>query len=169
MNYFIGLIYLACIGIDQSRGSNSKAYKIDQTWSAATCMYVMFTGKCSGHTSFITHIDWSTDSNYLRSNSGDYELLYWEVPACKQYTDVSYIKNIMFNLIWHLVAGEFESRTQTSATTFYPIILRFWIIGFTSRPSHVCHVYLSLVLCFQSQNGFIVGSKYVSIAVNLVH
>ena len=62
-------------------------------------MYVMFTGKCSGHTSFITHIDWSTDSNYLRSNSGDYELLYWEVPACKQYTDVSYIKNIMFNLI----------------------------------------------------------------------
>lgn len=29
-----------------------------------------------GHSSFITHIDWSKDSEYLRSNSGDYELLY---------------------------------------------------------------------------------------------
>lgn len=29
-----------------------------------------------GHSSFITHIDWSEDSQYLRSNSGDYELLY---------------------------------------------------------------------------------------------
>lgn len=31
-------------------------------------------GKCSGHSSFISKIDWSTDSEYLMSNSGDYEV-----------------------------------------------------------------------------------------------
>nr|CAD7573381.1 unnamed protein product [Timema californicum] len=33
-------------------------------------------GRCSGHSSFITHLDWSADSQFLQSNSGDYELLY---------------------------------------------------------------------------------------------
>lgn len=33
-------------------------------------------GKCSGHSSFVLHVDWSADSEVLRSNSGDYELLY---------------------------------------------------------------------------------------------
>ncbi|PSN50018.1 hypothetical protein C0J52_03295 [Blattella germanica] len=33
-------------------------------------------GRCTGHSSFITHLDWSTDSQYIQSNSGDYELLY---------------------------------------------------------------------------------------------
>lgn len=29
-----------------------------------------------GHSSFITHLDWSVDGQNLRSNSGDYELLF---------------------------------------------------------------------------------------------
>lgn len=29
-----------------------------------------------GHSSFIKHLDWSEDSQILRSNSGDYEILY---------------------------------------------------------------------------------------------
>lgn len=33
-------------------------------------------GKCTGHSSFILHIDWSTESDVLRSNSGDYEILF---------------------------------------------------------------------------------------------
>ena len=33
-------------------------------------------GKCSGHSSFITHIDWSADGVNLQTTSGDYELLY---------------------------------------------------------------------------------------------
>uniref|UniRef100_A0A3B3ZKL4 Uncharacterized protein n=1 Tax=Periophthalmus magnuspinnatus TaxID=409849 RepID=A0A3B3ZKL4_9GOBI len=39
-------------------------------------------GKCNGHSSFITHLDWSKDGKYIMSNSGDYEILY-----CK-YTSI---------------------------------------------------------------------------------
>ena len=35
--------------------------------------------KLSGHTAGITHIDWANDNHHLRSNSSDYELLYWKV------------------------------------------------------------------------------------------
>ncbi|XP_063957676.1 77 kDa echinoderm microtubule-associated protein isoform X1 [Lytechinus pictus] len=41
-------------------------------------------GRCSGHSSFVTHIDWSADSTKLQSNSGDYELLFWDAETCKQ-------------------------------------------------------------------------------------
>ncbi|KAH0622739.1 hypothetical protein JD844_025315, partial [Phrynosoma platyrhinos] len=33
-------------------------------------------GKCTGHSSYITHLDWSPDNKYIMSNSGDYEILY---------------------------------------------------------------------------------------------
>lgn len=31
-----------------------------------------------GHSSYITHLDWSPDNNFIMSNSGDYEILYCE-------------------------------------------------------------------------------------------
>ena len=34
-----------------------------------------------GHSSFITHLDWSADGSTIRSNSGDYELLYCNIPS----------------------------------------------------------------------------------------
>ncbi|XP_043916203.1 echinoderm microtubule-associated protein-like 4 isoform X2 [Protopterus annectens] len=41
-------------------------------------------GKCTGHSSYITHLDWSPDNNHIMSNSGDYEILYWDIPSgCK--------------------------------------------------------------------------------------
>lgn len=41
-------------------------------------------GVCKGHSSYITHLDWSEDSRYLQTNSGDYELMFWEIPGCEQ-------------------------------------------------------------------------------------
>ncbi|XP_032208746.1 echinoderm microtubule-associated protein-like 4 isoform X4 [Mustela erminea] len=41
-------------------------------------------GKCTGHSSYITHLDWSPDNKYIMSNSGDYEILYWDIThGCK--------------------------------------------------------------------------------------
>ncbi|XP_062824531.1 echinoderm microtubule-associated protein-like 1 isoform X1 [Anolis carolinensis] len=51
-------------------------------------------GKCSGHSSFITHLDWSANSQFLVSNSGDYEILYWIPSACKQVVSVETTRDI---------------------------------------------------------------------------
>ncbi|XP_053997604.1 echinoderm microtubule-associated protein-like 2 isoform X7 [Hylaeus anthracinus] len=47
-----------------------------------------------GHSSFITHLDWSIDGQYLRSNSGDYELLYWNPGVCRQIPQPSALRDI---------------------------------------------------------------------------
>ncbi len=42
--------------------------------------------KMKKHSSFITHLDWSEDSEYLHSNCGAYELLFWDINSGKQLT-----------------------------------------------------------------------------------
>lgn len=51
-------------------------------------------GRCVGHSSYVTHIDWSEDSQILRSNSGDYEILYWNASTCRQITTPSSLRDI---------------------------------------------------------------------------
>ncbi|VDD78793.1 unnamed protein product [Mesocestoides corti] len=51
-------------------------------------------GKCSGHSSFVLHLDWSEDSQYLRSTSGDHELLYWSAANCRQVTSASSMRDV---------------------------------------------------------------------------
>ncbi|XP_034043528.1 echinoderm microtubule-associated protein-like 6 [Thalassophryne amazonica] len=40
-------------------------------------------GECSRSTSFITHLDWSTDSHFLQTNDGAGERLFYRMPAGK--------------------------------------------------------------------------------------
>ena len=40
--------------------------------------------RMAGHSSYITHLDWSCDNRLLQSTCGAYELLYWDVSSGKQ-------------------------------------------------------------------------------------
>ncbi|CAB1343488.1 unnamed protein product [Coregonus sp. 'balchen'] len=49
----------------------------------------------AGHSSYITHLDWSPDNKFIMSNSGDYEILYWDIPnGCKYIRNRSECKDI---------------------------------------------------------------------------
>uniref|UniRef100_UPI00358FA3EB echinoderm microtubule-associated protein-like 2 n=1 Tax=Myxine glutinosa TaxID=7769 RepID=UPI00358FA3EB len=50
-------------------------------------------GKCTGHSSFITHLDWASNGELLVSNSGDYEILYWTTD-CRQELKADSIRDI---------------------------------------------------------------------------
>nr|XP_049700206.1 echinoderm microtubule-associated protein-like 2 isoform X6 [Helicoverpa armigera] len=50
-----------------------------------------------GHSSYITHLDWSEDSQYIRSNSGDYELLYWNATTCRQIPQATSMRDVVWS------------------------------------------------------------------------
>uniref|UniRef100_A0A8C9ZBL1 EMAP like 3 n=1 Tax=Sander lucioperca TaxID=283035 RepID=A0A8C9ZBL1_SANLU len=57
-------------------------------------------GKCNGHSSFITHLDWSKDGKYIMSNSGDYEILYCKYQlVCKSSDGVTIYCVLTMNVL----------------------------------------------------------------------
>jgi WD40 repeat protein len=40
--------------------------------------------RLKGHASYISHLDWSADGEIMQTNSGDYEIMYWNTESGKQ-------------------------------------------------------------------------------------
>uniref|UniRef100_A0A8C4QLL8 EMAP like 2 n=1 Tax=Eptatretus burgeri TaxID=7764 RepID=A0A8C4QLL8_EPTBU len=72
-----------------SHDNNIYVYAVDENGGKYTRL-----GKCVGHSSFITHLDWSADGKHLISNSGDYEILYWLATSCKQVTSAASVRSV---------------------------------------------------------------------------
>lgn len=51
-------------------------------------------GVCSGHSSYVTHVDFSRDSTLMRSSDGANEVLFWGVPDCAQNPRTMSLKDI---------------------------------------------------------------------------
>jgi len=54
---------------------------------------VSLKARCKGHTSSVSHLDWSKDGEKLQSTSTDYGLLFWDAMQGEQITDVSSLRN----------------------------------------------------------------------------
>lgn len=54
-------------------------------------------GTCKGHSSFIMHLGWSKDGSTLWTNSGDYELLFWNAPKGDQIRSGSDCKDVVWD------------------------------------------------------------------------
>jgi microtubule-associated protein-like 6 len=51
-------------------------------------------GKCKGHKGAITHLDFSADSQYIRSNCSIFEILFWSADTGEQQTPSSTMKDV---------------------------------------------------------------------------
>lgn len=56
-----------------SHDNKIRVYSIDKYLKKKVCRPL------NKHSSYITHLDWSEDGEYLHSNCGAYEILFWEV------------------------------------------------------------------------------------------
>uniref|UniRef100_A0A8C4SLW8 EMAP like 5 n=1 Tax=Erpetoichthys calabaricus TaxID=27687 RepID=A0A8C4SLW8_ERPCA len=61
-------------------------------------------GECIGSTSFITHMDWSTDSKYLQTNDGGGKRYFYKMPSGKEVTNKEEIKLVQWST-WTCVLG----------------------------------------------------------------
>eukprot|EP00949_MAST-11_sp_MAST-11-sp1_P001809 g1809.t1 len=53
--------------------------------------------QCKGHSSYVTRLDVSIDGNWIRSNDGAYELLYWDLQKGQQMTDLKVMQTVRWN------------------------------------------------------------------------
>ncbi|XP_045677967.1 echinoderm microtubule-associated protein-like 5 isoform X1 [Phyllostomus hastatus] len=61
-------------------------------------------GECVGSLSFITHLDWSSDSRYLQTNDGDGRRLFYRMPGGREVTNKEEVKGVHW-ASWTCVSG----------------------------------------------------------------
>ncbi|XP_036887500.1 echinoderm microtubule-associated protein-like 5 isoform X3 [Sturnira hondurensis] len=61
-------------------------------------------GECVGSLSFITHLDWSSDSRYLQTNDGAGRRLFYRMPGGREVTNKEEIKGVHW-ASWTCVSG----------------------------------------------------------------
>ncbi|OQV21716.1 Echinoderm microtubule-associated protein-like 1 [Hypsibius exemplaris] len=73
-------------------------------------------GKCVGHSSAVLCLDWSTDSQYLRSNSDNFELIYWNPSTLKQIVNAAMCRDVEWDscncILEYGVAGVWSETVQ---------------------------------------------------------
>lgn len=78
-------------------------------------------GVLKAHRSFITNLDWSCDGNYIHSNCGAYEYLFFDVNSCSQ-----------------LKSGASQLKNEQWAS--YSVKLGWWVQGIFPRGKSGDHV-----------------------------
>ncbi|XP_066947594.1 echinoderm microtubule-associated protein-like 2 isoform X33 [Macrobrachium rosenbergii] len=101
-----------------SRDNNIYIYQVSED-----CRKYTRVGRCQGHSSFVTHLDWSADSQFLQTNSGDYELLFWNAGLCRQIAQTSQMRDV-------------EWATQSCTLTF--ATLGIWPEGTDGTDINTC-------------------------------
>ena len=87
------------------------------------------TGVCSGNSSFITHLDWSKDSKFIQTNSGDGQRLIYKAPS--KFKILIYIKNISgSNTVKVLKLMRTESNQKSGKKFEFCLFLKFFMIRF---------------------------------------
>ena len=76
-----------------------------------------FNGACRGHSSYVTHLDWTEDSTTLQSTDGSYELLYWNAMDAKQVSRSLHAMNFVV-----VVVGKSKVSSSMSLTSKPPRI-----------------------------------------------
>ncbi|KAM9714304.1 echinoderm microtubule-associated protein-like 5 isoform 3-T3 [Dama dama] len=100
---------------DRKEAIHELKYSPDGTYLAVGCndssvdiygvaqRYKKF-GECVGSLSFITHLDWSSDSRYLQTNDGNGKRLFYRMPGGKEVANKEEIKGVHW-ASWTCVSG----------------------------------------------------------------
>lgn len=95
--------------------------------------------RLKGHTSYVTHLDWSADSTLIQSNCGAYEILYWDVAkGNRRHTESAAWRRKSNSTYFACDAGRqlLSSTDQVEADTNWhtnTCVLGFPVMGIWSR------------------------------------
>ena len=95
-----------CIQLYDITLTRADRSNLDGTEEAGTPLSVVLKIRCKfpKHNSYISHFDFSTDSRFMQSNCGAYELLFSDVSTGKQITSATELKDVKWDT-WTCTLG----------------------------------------------------------------